>query len=457
MKSSASFGYWLRRRRKALDLTQEQLAQRVGCSAGMVRMIEADERRPSRQMAERLADCLALGLDERATFIKAARAELVPDQLASPLPARLALPESSQAGDRPHVHLKGYELLEQIGAGSFGMVYRAYQPGVGRAVAVKIILPEYANRLEFIRRFEAEAQRIALLEHPHIVPLYDYWRDPGGAYLVMRYLRGGNLQSALRAGPWSIDATIRLLEQVAAGLVYAHQHWIVHRDLKPANILLDEEGNAYLADFGIARDLGSSTGGGQPQPPTAIGSLVYLSPEQIRDERITPQTDIYSLGMLLYELLTGAHPFTILPQADIMRQHLHEPLPPLRLRRPDRPLGLGRPHPRLVGSRQRAAHPPLRRTHRQSQRRSLQSRRSHGPFGRRRYHPHSVGLGDRTSASSWKADRGDMQCGFQFRWADGHFRLARRHNWPLGYRSRQAGSIPSRARRLSASGSSDVG
>jgi WD40 repeat protein/serine/threonine protein kinase/DNA-binding XRE family transcriptional regulator len=337
MKSSASFGYWLRRRRKALDLTQEELAQRVGCSAGMIRMIEADGRRPSKQMAERLADCLALELGERIEFVKAARAELAPDRLTSPLPARPAPSETLPAGDRHLGRLKGYELLEHIGSGSFGMVYRAYQPGVGRAVAIKIILPEYANRLEFIRRFEAEAQRIALLEHPHIVPLYDYWREPDGAYLVMRYVRGGNLQKALRAGPWSIDATIRLLEQVAAGLMYAHRHWIVHRDLKPANILLDEEGNAYLADFGIARDLSAPMSGDQPQLMATVDAPVYLSPEQIHDEPITPQTDIYSLGMLLHELLAGTHPFADRQQADILHWHLHEPLPPLRLRRPDLP------------------------------------------------------------------------------------------------------------------------
>ena len=148
--------------------------------------------------------------------------------------------------------IRGYELCEWLGAGAWGEVYRAVQPGVGRDVAIKAILPKYANDAEFIRRFEAEAQVVARLEHPHIVPLYDYWRDPEGAYLVMRWLRGGSLQDALAYGPWGGEAAVRLVEQVASALAAAHHKGVVHRDVKPANILLDESGNAYLSDFGIA-------------------------------------------------------------------------------------------------------------------------------------------------------------------------------------------------------------
>src|SRR5262249_57519740 len=201
--------------------------------------------------------------------------------------------------------LKGYELHELIGEGGFGAVYRATQPGVGREVVIKLIRPEHANRPEFIRRFEAEAQLVARLEHPAIVPLYDYWREGGGAYLVMRYIRGGNLHAALQTGAWSLDHTTRLLNQIGAGLAFAHRSGVVHRDLKPANILLDEEGNAYLADFGIAKDVQITTPADQTQPGIVIGSPDYLSPEQLRDEAITPQTDIYSLGVLLYEALTN--------------------------------------------------------------------------------------------------------------------------------------------------------
>src|SRR5215470_2809431 len=114
-------------------------------------------------------------------------------------------------------NLKGYELRERIGAGGFGMVYRAYQPALARDVAIKIILPEHSNQADFIRRFEVEAQLIARLEHPHIVPLYDYWRDPQGAYLVMRWLPS-SLRSAIQHGSWSVEAAARLLEQMASAL-----------------------------------------------------------------------------------------------------------------------------------------------------------------------------------------------------------------------------------------------
>src|SRR5215813_13748502 len=153
--------------------------------------------------------------------------------------------------------IKGYELHERIGAGGFGAVYRAFQSSVNREVAIKIILPHFANHPDFIRRFETEAQLIARLEHPFIVPLYDYWRDPDGAYLVMRWLRNGSLQAALRDCPFDLPSAARLLDQIAAALTTAHRNQVIHRDLKPANILLDEDGNAYLADFGIAKDLGT--------------------------------------------------------------------------------------------------------------------------------------------------------------------------------------------------------
>src|SRR5690349_8056012 len=135
--------------------------------------------------------------------------------------------------------IKGYELRESVGAGGFGEVYRAYQMAVNREVAIKVILPQYANQLEFIRRFEVEAQLVARLEHPHIVPLYDFWRDPEGAYLVMRWIRGGSVQQALEHGPLSLDLAIRLLDHIGAGLTVAHRQGVVHRDLKPANMLLD--------------------------------------------------------------------------------------------------------------------------------------------------------------------------------------------------------------------------
>ena len=225
--------------------------------------------------------------------------------------------------------IKGYELRERIGAGGFGAVYRAYQSTVGREVAIKIVLPGFANHPDFIRRFEAEAQIIARLEHLHIVPLYDYWREPGGAYLVMRWLRGGSLRDALLTnGPYDLENAAALLDQMASALAAAHQHHIIHRDLKPGNVLLDEDGNAYLADFGIAKDLTSSKES-TTQNDAIIGSPDYLSPEQARSETVTPQTDIYSLGVMLYELLAGQHPFPNASTVQRLYSHLNDPLPPV--------------------------------------------------------------------------------------------------------------------------------
>ncbi len=205
---------------------------------------------------------------------------------------------------QPLEQIKSYQLVERIGVGGFGAVYRAYQSQVDREVAIKVILPDVAQQAEFIRRFEAEAQLVARLEHMNIVPLYDYWRDPDGAYLIMRYLRGGSLADKLKHGKYDPQTVGKVLTQISSALHIAHQQRIIHRDIKPANILLDDEGNASLTDFGIAKDLnrldGSITGA-----DAIIGSLDYLSPEQARGEAVTAKTDIYSLGVVLYEMLTS--------------------------------------------------------------------------------------------------------------------------------------------------------
>src|SRR4029079_18111102 len=159
---------------------------------------------------------------------------------------------SLDAGGEP---LRGYRLLEQVGAGSFGAVHRALQRQVAREVAVKTIHRRFANDPRFIRRFEAEAQLVAPLGHPYVVPLYDSWPEPEGAYLVMRYLRGGSLRERLAQGPMSSEESARVLDHVSQALGAAHRQGVVHRDVKPANILFDQEENAYLTDFGIARDI----------------------------------------------------------------------------------------------------------------------------------------------------------------------------------------------------------
>jgi serine/threonine protein kinase len=233
---------------------------------------------------------------------------------------------------------RGYELKEEIGSGGFGVVYRAYQTAVGRDVAVKVILPEIARDPMFARRFEKEARLSAGLEHPNIVPLYDYWRDEERAYLVMRWLRGGNLKEALAQGPWELLAVKRLVEQIAGALSAAHDQGVVHRDLKPSNILLDETGNAYLADFGIAKHLVGTTLG---TPTGAImGSPAYMAPEQIQGGAVTAQSDLYSLGGVLYEVLTGEPPFGDAEPVTLIYKGIHEPLPLVCDRRPELPAAI---------------------------------------------------------------------------------------------------------------------
>jgi serine/threonine protein kinase/WD40 repeat protein len=235
--------------------------------------------------------------------------------------------------------LRGYRMIEQIGEGAFGVVYRASQPQIGREVAIKAVPPELANHPDFVRRFEREAQIVARLEHPHIVPLYDYWREPNAAYLVMRFLRGGSLEDLLKAGPLETARAASILDQVAAALSTAHRQGVVHRDVKPGNVLLDEEGNAYLTDFGVALDAGS------PERSTGTmmrGTPAYLSPEQVRLDPASPQTDVYALGIVTYEMLTGVHPFPDSPLQVLLDAHLHDAVPSIRQIRPELPSTLDR-------------------------------------------------------------------------------------------------------------------
>lgn len=238
--------------------------------------------------------------------------------------------------------IRGYQLEELVGQGGFGAVYRASQPAVKREVAIKVILPQFINEPDFVRRFEAEAQLIAHLEHLHIVPLYDFWRDQFGAFLVMRWLRGGTLQTVLDHGHWPLNDVNRVVDQIASALEVAHRNGVIHRDLKPANILLDEDKNCYLADFGIAKDLAHFTDFSNIEEVGMMGSPDYISPEQIKMESVSPQTDIYSFGLMLYKLLTGRKPFDGSDLSTLISKHLMETLPHLSDVRPDLPADLNR-------------------------------------------------------------------------------------------------------------------
>jgi WD40 repeat protein len=169
-----------------------------------------------------------------------------------------------------------------------------------------VVRPELADDPDFIRRFDYEAQIIARLEHPHIVPLFDYWREPGGAYLVMRYLRGGTAEQLVESqGALSVSRVSRLVDEVGSALATAHSDGVVHRDVKPANILFDEQGGSYLADFGIATGVGSATA-----PETgSMATSIYTSPEQARLGEAAASSDIYAFGSVLFELLSSESPF----------------------------------------------------------------------------------------------------------------------------------------------------
>ncbi|MFW2382248.1 MAG: extracellular solute-binding protein [Acidimicrobiales bacterium] len=206
-------------------------------------------------------------------------------------------------GARPGLAVRGYELREKIGSGAFGVAYRAYQPAVGREVAIKVIQPELANDPNFIRRFEAEAQLVAKLEHPNIVPLYDYWREPGAAYLVMRLMRGGSLADVIDQSALSSERAVGIVEQVGGALHAAHRQRVVHRDIKPENVLIDDDGNAYLADFGVAVGVDEESASGSPVRSTVHPP--FASPEQLAHGEVSYTSDIYSLGVVMAQALTG--------------------------------------------------------------------------------------------------------------------------------------------------------
>jgi ABC-type sugar transport system substrate-binding protein/tRNA A-37 threonylcarbamoyl transferase component Bud32 len=238
-----------------------------------------------------------------------------------------------QTYDLSGKHIKDFVIQERIGRGGMAEVYRAYQPSVNRDVAVKIIRINEAFEDEaFVRRFAHEAEVIAKLEHIHILPIYAYGVEGNLAYLVMRLLRGGSLSDLLHNGPLPLERAAELFNQFAQGLAYAHSKGVIHRDLKPSNIMLDDAGNAYLTDFGLAKlvsgDLELTKTG------NIVGTPAYMSPEQLRGERLDQRSDVYSLGVILYHMLTGEAPFQTSDTdlVSIIYKHLEkQPLPPSKV------------------------------------------------------------------------------------------------------------------------------
>ncbi len=234
--------------------------------------------------------------------------------------------------------VRGYHLIEQVGDGAFSVVYRATQPSVDREVAVKQIRADLANRPEFIRRFESEAQIVARLEHPHIVPLYDFWREPGSAYLVMRYLRGGSVEDRLRSSPIPLEVVARMVDQVGLALMAAHRVGVIHRDVKPGNILLDDEDNAFLADFGIAIDLNDAVAGSSGATEVfKAATPSYAPPEQLRGEEAGPSSDVFAFGLTVHRALSGSVPSADEPSRAGIDRHAAERLPSVCRLRPEIP------------------------------------------------------------------------------------------------------------------------
>ena len=237
---------------------------------------------------------------------------------------------------QPGQMLGPYRIINQIGQGGMAAVYKAYQPSMDRNVAIKVLPGQLAESKEFAARFRQEAHIIAKLEHPHILPVFDYGESDGTSYFVMRYLEAGTLKTKMEAGPLSLNETDHFFEQLAEALGYAHRHGVVHRDLKPGNALVDEAGNLFLTDFGIAKILESASPR-LTQTDAIMGTPAYISPEQAKAMPVDQRSDIYSLGIILYEMVTGRVPFVADTPLAVILKHISDPLPPPSIIRSDIP------------------------------------------------------------------------------------------------------------------------
>ena len=226
---------------------------------------------------------------------------------------------------QPGQTLGPYRIINQIGQGGMATVYKAYHAAMDRYVAVKVLPRQLAETPEFVGRFQQEARTIAKLEHAHILPVHDYGESEGVTYLVMRHLDAGTLKERIQSGALALDEIDRLFTQLAEALDYAHGHGVVHRDLKPSNVLLDRHGDLFLTDFGIAKLLESSSQ--FTSTGAMIGTPAYMSPEQAQGMKVDQRSDIYSLGIILYEMVTGRVPFEAETPLAVVLKQLNEPLP----------------------------------------------------------------------------------------------------------------------------------
>jgi streptogramin lyase len=233
---------------------------------------------------------------------------------------------------RPGSEIAGFRLEQLLGRGGMGAVYRAEDVRLGRKVALKLLIPELAENERFRERFLRESQTAASLDHPHIVPIYAAGEADGQLYLAMRYVEGSDLRQLIaREAPLAPERVLRIAEQVGDALDAAHERGLIHRDVKPANVLVDERSgrvHCYLTDFGLTKQTSSIsglTGTGE-----LVGTVEYVSPEQIRGEPVDGRSDLYSLGCVLYECLTGERPFARESEVATLWAHVHDAPPSLR-------------------------------------------------------------------------------------------------------------------------------
>src|SRR3954451_19852417 len=230
-----------------------------------------------------------------------------------------------------------YRIMRKLGAGGMANVYLAEDQELGRRVAIKILNERHAGDEQFVERFRREAKNAAGLSHPNIVSIYDRGEAEGTYYIAMEYLDGKSLKELiLERGPAPVSVAVDYARQILAALRFAHRNGLVHRDIKPHNVLVDGEGHLKVTDFGIAR-AGASQ---MTEEGSIIGTAQYLSPEQARGTQVDQTSDLYSLGIVLYEMLTGAVPFTGDSPVEIAMKHLSATPPSVSVKRPDVPRSL---------------------------------------------------------------------------------------------------------------------
>ncbi|MHC1714088.1 MAG: Stk1 family PASTA domain-containing Ser/Thr kinase [Acidaminococcaceae bacterium] len=221
-----------------------------------------------------------------------------------------------------------YQIMESIGTGGMAEVYKAFDTFLNREVAVKILRAQYTDDEGFVSRFRQEAQSAARLIHPNIVNVYDVGRDDDSYYIIMEYVKGRTLKELISAeGALDPMTAVIIAHGIASALKHAHSRGIIHCDIKPHNILLDENNNPKVADFGIARAITTAT---MTYTASVVGSVHYLSPEQVRGEKVSAQSDLYSLGILLFEMLTGCLPYTAETPVAVALMHVRERMPLVR-------------------------------------------------------------------------------------------------------------------------------